>query len=61
MTDFSKKTDKEIIKALTEIREKLRTLRFNTAGARAANVKERKNLRKEVARMLTALNQRQAQ
>lgn len=58
MKDLKKKTDKELTKLLTETRDKLRTLRFNMAGARAADVKERSNLRKLVARILTEIKLR---
>jgi ribosomal protein L29 len=53
------KTITEVEKNLVELREKLRGIRFGTTGSKAKNVKEQKNLRREVARMetmKTALN-----
>lgn len=60
MKDIRKKTNKELVKMLNESREKFRTLRFNTAGARSANVKERSNLRKVIAQILTEMRERSA-
>ncbi len=39
-------------------REALRTFRFGEAGTRTRNVKEGRNLRKEIARLLTEMNSR---
>ncbi len=53
------KTIAEVEKNLADLREKLRAIHFGTTGARAKNVKEEMNLRREVARMetmKTALN-----
>lgn len=47
------KTIAEVEKNLADLREKLRGIHFGTTGARAKNVKEQKNLRREVARMET--------
>ncbi len=41
---------------LQNLREKLRVIRFQFEGARSKNVKEQGALRKEVARVLTLLN-----
>lgn len=38
-----------------ELRMKLRDLAFKSAGAATANVKERRQYRKDIARLLTAL------
>jgi len=46
----------DLIKNLTEEREKLRLLRFKAAGSKGKDVKESKNTRKEIARILTSLN-----
>lgn len=46
----------EIEKKLNAVRENLRSLQFNTHGTKSKNVKESMNLRKEIARMLTVLN-----
>ncbi len=56
MTDFSKKSDKDLNKALREKREELRKIRFGVAEKR--DPKAHKNSRKEIAQMLTELNSR---
>ena len=38
------------------LKENLRVLRFNIKGSRSKNVKEEKNLKKEIARVLTEMN-----
>ncbi len=53
------KTIVEVEKSLADLREKLRAIHFGTTGSKVKNVKEQKNLRREVARMetmKTALN-----
>ena len=45
----------ELEEKLGEVRETLRVLRFKAEGARTKNVKESQFLRKEIARILTAL------
>ncbi len=42
-------------KEIAEKREALRQFRFGGAGSRARNVREGRNLRKEIARMLTEI------
>lgn len=61
MKEIIKKSDKELAKALTEAREKLRSIRFEGAGARTANTSEAKNLRKHIAQILTEINKRRTQ
>ena len=41
---------------IAEARKKLRQFRFQGAGSRAKNVHEGRNLRREIARLLTAKN-----
>lgn len=57
-TDFKKYTVEDLQKAIADKRESLRTFRFGSAGSRSRNTREGRNLRKEVARMLTELNSR---
>jgi ribosomal protein L29 len=57
-TDFKKYTVEDLQKEIAEKRESLRTFRFGSAGSRSRNTREGRNLRKEVARMLTELNAR---
>ena len=47
----------ELDKKLSALREDLRQLRFKTEGSRSKNVKEIAGLKKQVARVLTAINQ----
>ena len=52
------KSKEELQKSLRELREKLQGFRFAMAGSKAKNVKEGKSIRKEIARTMTALNQK---
>lgn len=45
-------------KEIAEKREALRVFRFGGAGSRTRNVREGRNLRHEIARMLTELKAR---
>jgi ribosomal protein L29 len=51
-----KKNESDLIKEFSEKRLKLRDLRFGIAGSKSKNVKEQKMIKKDVARILTALN-----
>ena len=55
---MEKRSKEELQKTLGTLREKLQAFRFATAGSKAKNVKEGKSIRKDIARTLTALNQR---
>ncbi|MDP9248947.1 MAG: 50S ribosomal protein L29 [bacterium] len=46
----------DLEKKLATLIEQERSLRFKAEGARSKNVKELKNLKKDVARILTQLN-----
>ncbi len=52
------KSSKDLIKTLNEKREELRKFRFGISGSKTRNVKEGRNTRKEVAKVLTELNSR---
>jgi ribosomal protein L29 len=58
MATFKEQTTEQIQKFVAETREKLRATRFSIAGSTSRNVKETKNLRREVARALTELSSR---
>ena len=58
MSDLIKKTEKELSNLLIEKRKALQTFRFGMSGSKTKNVKEGKNLRKEIAQILTAVNAR---
>jgi ribosomal protein L29 len=46
----------QLEKVVAEKRDALRALRFSVAGSKNKNVKAARELRKEIARALTALN-----
>ncbi|MEX0652105.1 MAG: 50S ribosomal protein L29 [Candidatus Paceibacterota bacterium] len=58
MATHKEKSNKDLIKALNEKREMLRQFRFGISGSKTRDVKEGKNARKEVARILTELSTR---
>lgn len=53
--ELFKKTEEELMKLVGEKREALRAFRFGVAGSKVTNVKDGRNLRREVAQILTAL------
>ncbi len=55
---FNNKEAAELQKLMTEKREAMRGLAFGASGSKNKNVKAGRNLRRDVARLLTALNQR---
>lgn len=55
MKDITTKTPGELTKLITEKREALRLFRFGAAGAKTKNVKEGRTIRKDIARMMTAI------
>ena len=54
--DYKDKTKEELHRLVAEKREAVRAFRFAMAGGKRKNVKEGKMLRKEIARILTALH-----
>lgn len=58
MKEIAQKDIKDLKKLLVEKREESRKFRFGTAGAQMRNTKAAKNLRHEVAQILTELNKR---
>ena len=57
--DLKTKTPADMEKMLADKREALRVFRFGAAGAKSKNVKEGRAIRKDIARILTALNGKQ--
>lgn len=55
-TNYKGKAEKELLKALFEKRESLRTLNFNITGSKTRNVGEGSSLKKDIARIMTELN-----
>lgn len=58
MATYTGKNNKDLIKTLNEKREALRKFRFGISGSKTRNVKEGKNVQKEIAQILTLLNAR---
>lgn len=59
MANLQDKTNDELEDLLEEKRENLREMRFNIAGAGDTSPHERRQLKKDVARILTELRARQ--
>jgi ribosomal protein L29 len=57
--DLLNKDDAGLKDVLLEKREAMRSFRFKISGAKSRNVKELRNLRRDVARILTLLQERQ--
>lgn len=55
MKDLSKKNRKDLENLLSEKRESLKVFRFGIAGSNVRNVKEGRELRKDIARINTLL------
>ena len=58
MSEYKNKTEKEITNLLNEKRENLRSFRFSLSGGKSRNVREGRNTRKEIARLMTEVNSR---
>lgn len=56
MTELMKKTTAELSKLLADKKESLRAWKFGLAGSKSKNMKEGLATRKEIARILTAIN-----
>lgn len=54
-TDFKTKSEVELKKALNEKRDSLAKFKFGISGSRTKNVKEGRNTRRDIARILTSL------
>lgn len=59
--ELKEKNDADLTKLVHEKREELRKLRFGVAGSAMRNVHASKNLRREIAQVLTELTSRNAQ
>ncbi len=56
MNDLIKKTEAELKQSLKEKQEALRVFRFAMSGGKIKNLKEGQNLKKEIAQIMTVLN-----
>lgn len=53
--EIKTKTNSDLSRMLSEKREALRLFRFGTSGAKTKNVKEGRELKKDIARIMTVL------
>ena len=60
MKDLKNKANNELEKILYEKKKALRVFLFSIAGGKIRNVKGGRNIRKEIARILTELSSRKA-
>lgn len=60
MKEITAKNAADLNRILAEKRESLRTFRFGTSGSKTKNVKEGRATKKDIARILTALNTKKA-
>ncbi|MEK7589697.1 MAG: 50S ribosomal protein L29 [Patescibacteria group bacterium] len=58
-TDLKNKSDKDLQKELGDKREGVRSFRFGLAGSKVRNVKEGRDTKKQIARILTEVSIRQ--
>jgi ribosomal protein L29 len=56
MEDIKTKNEKELQKELAKNRKDLQEFRFDISGSKIRNTKHGKNLKKQIARILTELN-----
>lgn len=56
--EISNKTPADLRKLVADKREELRQFRFGGAGAKTKNIKQGRAIRKDIARILTALNRK---
>lgn len=56
MKEIKNKPIKDLMKLITEKKESLLTFRFGSAGSRVKNVKEARNLKKDIARIMTEIS-----
>jgi large subunit ribosomal protein L29 len=57
ISQLRKKSKKEMNRLLLEKRDRLRELRFDLASGRIKNVREMRQLRRDIARILTLLKE----
>ncbi len=60
MKDLQKKSFKDLQTLIREKREGLREFRFGNTGAKTRNVREGRNMRKDIARAFTAARAKEA-
>ncbi|KKW08649.1 MAG: hypothetical protein UY44_C0008G0014 [Candidatus Kaiserbacteria bacterium GW2011_GWA2_49_19] len=58
--EITTQSTENLLRAVAEKREALRVFRFGGAGSRVRNVRDGRNLRVEIAQILTELQSREA-
>lgn len=58
VSEISQKPKKELVKLLIENRERLRVLNFDLASGKVKNIRAIRELKKDIARVLTVLKQK---
>ena len=53
MDGIRKKSDADLVKEIVRLRDSLKDFRFGVAGSKIRNMKEGRNLKKDIARHLT--------
>ncbi len=56
--EIRQKTKEELLKNVKDYREKLRDLRFDLASGKVKNVRDIRNIKKDIARILTILKEK---
>ncbi|MDD3399588.1 MAG: 50S ribosomal protein L29 [Candidatus Paceibacterota bacterium] len=56
--EIRQKPKEELLKSIKDYREKLRSLRFDLASGKVKNVREIRNIKKDIARILTILKEK---
>ena len=56
--NFKEMKKDELIKKLALLREEIRVIRFKAEGSRSKNVKDQASLKKQIARIMTEINQK---
>jgi len=59
MATITKKSDSDLHKELKELKSDLQRFRFGMTGSKTRNVKKGKDIRRNIARILTELRARQ--
>lgn len=59
MGTYTKKSESDLRKELKELRSELQRFRFGMTGSKTRNVKQGRDIKREIARILTELRMRQ--
>lgn len=59
-TEFAQKSTDELMKILYDSRERLRQLRFDLSAGKVKNVREIRQIKKDIAKILTSIKTRKS-